>query len=86
MALVSALQDAWRARLGVPPGMEPVVRQYGRSLRMSGMRIEKAVVHVKEIVRNETRGDEGVFIAKVVGWTIAGYFAGTKSPTEQVIE
>lgn len=78
VALVTALRSAFQARLGVPPGMEPVVRQYGRALRVSGMPIEKAVVFVKELVRSETRGDEAVFVAKLVGWVIAGYFAGTE--------
>lgn len=41
------------------------------------MRIEKAVIHIKELVRSETGGDEAVFIPSVVGWAIAGYFAGT---------
>jgi len=77
-ALVAALGSAFRAQRGVPPDIEPLVRQYGRALREGGAPIEKAVVHVKALVRNETHGDEALFIGKLVGWAIAGYFGGTE--------
>jgi len=85
-ALVAALGSAFRARLGVPPDIEPLVRQYGRTLREGGMPIEKAVVSVKALVRSETHGDEAVFIGKLVGWTIAGYFDGTEPLSTRATE
>lgn len=82
-ALALALRDASQARLGVSPAIEPLTRAYARSLRDDGVAVERAVVEIKAMVRSETGGDEAVYLGKVVGWAIAGYYAGTARPPTQ---
>jgi hypothetical protein len=72
-----ALRDAYRAGRGVPPAMEQEVRAYARALRTEGVMVEKMIIDVKGIVRAETGHHELVFIPPIVGWAVAGYFAGT---------
>ncbi|MDB4879830.1 MAG: hypothetical protein JWL60_1276 [Gemmatimonadetes bacterium] len=75
--LAGALRSAAKARLGVPASLEPLVRDYARSLRLDAMPIEKAIIDVKALTTAEAPGDVGAFMPRVVGWAIAGYFAGT---------
>jgi hypothetical protein len=82
VAFARALRDAYAAGLGVPPGLEPVVRSYARSLRLDGIAVEKMLIDVKSIVREETGQHEVVYIPRVVGWAVSGYFAGT-SPKDK---
>lgn len=76
-ALASALRDAYNAALGVPPLLEQRVREYARALRIDGVPVEKMLVDVKELVRSETKQHELVFMPRIVGWSVAGYYAGT---------
>ena len=72
-----ALGEAYRAGRGVPPSLEQHVRDYARALRLNGVLVEKMIVDVKGIVRAETGHHELVFVGPIVGWAVAGYFAGT---------
>ncbi len=76
-SLVITLRDAHRSGLGVPAAMQAQVREYARSLRLDGVPIERAIIDVKSIVKSETADHEIVFLPRVVGWMVAGYFAGT---------
>lgn len=82
LALVEALRDAYRTGLGVPRTLEAPVRAYARAMRLDGVAIEKVIIELKDLVRDETRDHEGVFRPRIVGWTVAGYFAGTSRAGE----
>ncbi len=82
VAFARALHDAFVAGLGVPAGLEPLVRSYARALRLEGIAVEKMLIDVKSIVREETGQHELVYIPPVVGWAVGGYFAGT-SPRDK---
>jgi hypothetical protein len=74
---ISALRSAYAARRGVTPDVEPTVRAYGRAMREAGTPIGRALVEVKDLLRAHTGYDEPLFTPKVIGWAVAGYFAGT---------
>jgi hypothetical protein len=75
--LIDALQHARTARRGPAPELETLVRSYARAWREAGKDIEHVLIDVKALVREHTGTDEPIFTPKVVGWTVAGYFAGT---------
>jgi hypothetical protein len=75
---ISALRSAYAARRGVTPDVEPTVRAYARAMREAGMPVGRALVEVKDLVRAHTGYDEPIFTPKVIGWAVAGYFAGTE--------
>jgi hypothetical protein len=75
--LAGALRDAFDRRLGVPPSLEPVVREFSRARRLEGVAIEKVLIEVKQLIREETGDHAPLFTPRVVGWAVAGYFAGT---------
>ena len=47
-------------------------------MRVAGENIGQTLVQVKDLVRAHTGYDEPIFTPKVVGWTVAGFFEGTK--------
>ena len=76
--LVEALRAAHAVRRGLPSELEQLVRTYARAHREGGTPIQAVLIEVKALVRDHTAFDEGIFTPKVVGWTVAGYFHGTK--------
>ena len=52
------------------------MRDYARAARLSGMPVQRMLVDVKEAVRSITGDLESVFMPRVVGWAVAGFFAG----------
>ncbi len=75
--LAVALADAHRARLGLPSDLEALVRLYAHAHREAGSNIGAVLIEVKALVRDFSDIDAPVVMPKVVGWTVAGYFAGT---------
>ena len=75
--LAEALRAAHAAGLGVPPDLQPVVRDFAKAWRVAGGEIGALLVEAKRLVREYTGTHEPVFTPKIVGWTIAGYFDGT---------
>ena len=75
--LDGALRSAHAAHRGVPPDLQPLTREHGKAWRLSGGDIASLLVNVKAMVRISTGADEPLFTPKIVGWTIAGFFAGT---------
>lgn len=81
LALINALREAYRNGLGAPRTLETHVRDYARAMRLAGVPVEKVIIEVKAMVNAETLDHEPVFRPRVVGWSVAGYFAGT-SPND----
>ena len=74
---VESLQSAYEARRGATPAVEVAVRAYARALRETGVAVGAALIDVKNLVRLHTGIDEPIFVPKVVGWAVTGYFEGT---------
>jgi len=64
----------------VTPAVEIAVRAFARAMREADMAIGTALVEMKTLVHAHTGHDEPIFTPKVVGWAIAGYFAGAGKP------
>ncbi len=75
--LSEALRAAYATGLGVPPGLEPIVREFAKAWREAGGGVEGLLVEAKRLVRDATASHEPVFTPKVVGWSIAGFFDGS---------
>lgn len=76
-ALVAALRQAQAVRRGATPAVETAVRHHARMMREAGVSIARTLIEMKDLVRAHTGSDEPIFTPKVVGWAVAGYFAGT---------
>jgi hypothetical protein len=76
-AFIEALRSAYAARRGATPAVELAARAYAHDMREAGVTIGQALVIVKDLVRAHAGHDEPIFMPKVVGWTVAGFFAGT---------
>jgi hypothetical protein len=76
--VAEALSEAHRARLGVPSSLESLVRAYARAHQDAGSNIGAVLIEVKSLVREHADIDAPVFMPKIVGWTVAGFFAATK--------
>lgn len=74
--LHAQLAKAAETRLGVPPALEQHVRDYARAARLAGMPVQRMLVDLKGAVRSITGDQECVFMPRVVGWAVAGFFAG----------
>jgi hypothetical protein len=74
--LLTALHAARDARRGVPDTLEVDVRAFARLSREHGLSVSELLIEVKELVRVHVGVDEPLFTPKVVGWAVAGYFAG----------
>jgi len=81
--LAEALTAARAARRGVPPSLEAVVRAHASHRRKAGLEIGQLLVEVKALVRDIMSSDELVFMPKVVGWTVAGYFGGSERQRDE---
>lgn len=77
-ALIETIRSARATGRGIPPELEGRVRAYARAQREAGLLVEQVLIEVKALVRAEAGADELVFTPKVVGWTVAGYFEGTR--------
>lgn len=75
--LAEALGDAQRARRGLPSSIEGIVRLYARAHREAGTNIGAVLIEVKALVRDNSEADAPIVTPKVVGWTVAGFFATT---------
>jgi hypothetical protein len=75
--LVAALQAAHAAGRGVPPDLEPLVRAYAAGRRAAGDPVERILVDVKELLHETVGSDIDLFKHRIVGWTVAGFFAGS---------
>ena len=82
VALAEAVRSAYRAGRGLPASLEQVARTFARTQREAGIAVERVIIEVKGIVRAETADDDLVYVPRLVGWTVAGYFAGTAAPDE----
>ncbi|MFL5607420.1 MAG: hypothetical protein ACJ8AD_13305 [Gemmatimonadaceae bacterium] len=74
--LLTALSAAREARRGVPDTLEPEVRTFARLSREHGLSVAEVLIEVKALIRAHVGADEPLFTPKVVGWAVAGYFAG----------
>lgn len=81
-SLSEALRLAYAARLGVPRTLEPLVRGYAREARVAGVPVEQMLIDLKALVRALTADHAPLYVEKVVGWAVAGYFAGTRTAQE----
>jgi hypothetical protein len=75
--LLTALTAAREAGRGVPDALEQEVRDFARLSREHGLSVSELLIEVKALVRTHVGVDEPLFTPKVVGWAVAGYFAGT---------
>lgn len=83
-ALIAALQAAALLGRGVPVELAPLTREFAHDQRIGGVRVEEMLLRVKAIVRETTGRDEPLFMPKVVGWAVAGYFSGMRrNPDER---
>lgn len=73
---MQALREATEAGRGVPSDLEQVVRAFASAEHDAGRLVEEMLLDVKAIVRETTGRDEPLFMPKVIGWSVAGYFAG----------
>lgn len=74
--LVGALRDAHAAGRGVPSDLEPIVRTYAAGRRAAGDSVERILVDIKALLREHVGTDVDLFKHRVVGWAVAGFFAG----------
>lgn len=75
--LATSLREAERAGRGVTAEIETHARAFARARREEGVTVERVIIEVKAMVNEIVMRHPGVFIPRVVGWTVAGYFAGT---------
>jgi hypothetical protein len=71
------LEAAGKAGRGVTTELEGAVREHARARREAGEPISRVLIDLKTLVRAYIGRDEAIFTPKVVGWAVAGYFAGT---------
>lgn len=71
---MAALHEAHRARRGVPPSLEPLVRSFARAERDAGIPVERVIVDLKRLLVETVHGEADVFVKRVVGWAVAGYY------------
>ena len=81
-ALIVQIREACRAGVGLPESLEIAARAHARAQREAGLPVEKLIIAMKEDIRRETGEQEFLFIPRVIGWTVAGYFAGTSRREE----
>lgn len=74
--LTAAVQAAYKAGAGVPVELEEPTRAFARAAHGAGVPVEKVIIEIKELLRTETADHALVFVPRVVGWAVAGYFHG----------
>jgi hypothetical protein len=75
--LIAAIMTAHAARRGDPRPIEPLIRTYAKSQREAGVSVALVLIEVKALLRDHAGRDSAAFTPKLVGWTVAGYYAGT---------
>ena len=60
-----------------PASLEQPVRAYARAQREAGIGIVALLTDVKRMLKERTGRNEPVLTPRVIGWTVAGYYAGT---------
>ena len=80
-ALVAAIRAAYHAGAGVPPELEDRTKAYARAQHSAGVSVEKVIIDIKDMLRTETAEYALVYIPRIVGWAVAGYYQGA-SPAE----
>ena len=79
--LADALRQATNGRRdAMLPALEETVRAFARGRRLTGRTVGETLVEVKALVSAHAGRDELVFMPKVVGWTVAGFFGGSNRP------
>ena len=76
-ALVAAISAARLSRRADPTTIDLAARAYARAKREAGAPVTEVLVEVKALLVEHAGADAGVFTPKVVGSTVAGYFAGS---------
>ena len=77
--LTSAIRAAYAAGAGVPPALEHPTREYARAEHDAAVPVEKVIIEIKEILRTETSEHALIYIPRVVGWVVAGYYQSSPS-------
>lgn len=57
--------------------LETPVRAFARAQREAGVEIVALLSELKQMLRDNTGNDEPVLKPRVIGWGVAGYYAGT---------
>jgi hypothetical protein len=57
--------------------LEGPVRAYARAQREAGVEVVVLLSELKQMLRDTTGSDEPVLRPRVIGWGVAGYYAGT---------
>lgn len=73
-SLADALRAAEPATLH---GIQPAIAAFARDGRQSGMLVTDVLREIKELIRDHAGRNADVFLPRVVGWTVAAYYAGT---------
>jgi hypothetical protein len=60
-----------------PTSLEAPVRAYARAQREGGVGIVAFLTDVKAMMKERTGRNEPVLTPRVIGWAVAGYYAGT---------
>lgn len=75
--LLAALTAVHRSgRMDATP-LESPVRAFARSQREAGVEIVALLAELKQMLRDTLGADEPVLKPRVIGWGVAGYYAGT---------
>ncbi|HET7187479.1 MAG TPA: hypothetical protein VFI52_04965 [Gemmatimonadaceae bacterium] len=53
------------------------MRAFARAQREAGVEIVALLSELKQMLRDTTGNDEPVLKPRVIGWGVAGYYAGT---------
>lgn len=72
--LIDALNEAHRARRGVPTSLQPLVRSFARAEREAGIPVERVLVDLKRLLGETVHSEADLFAKRVVGWAVAGYY------------
>lgn len=72
-----ALEAAHAAGRGVPDALELEVRAFARAARVAGTNVSELLIDLKAMIRDSVGVDEVLFTPKIVGWAVAGYYAGS---------
>lgn len=50
------------------------MRQFARAEREAGIPVERVIIDLKRVLAETVPGDVDVFVKRVVGWAVAGYY------------
>lgn len=75
--LLAALTAVHRSGRVDATHLETPVRAFARSQREAGVDIVALLADLKQMLRDATGNNEPVLKPRVIGWGVAGYYAGT---------